>query len=102
MSIHINHVLDYLDQYPVCRYEGDFPSLLEMIYDVYTSYNPVSNDKIREHFRNLRGVLEKLPREDGEALFHTACDLCLKHEKTAFFHGMVVGMCLLTEINMLP
>lgn len=102
MSIHISQVFEFLEQYPVCQYEGDIPSLLEMLCDVYMFYNPVENKEIREQLRNLEWILNKLSVEDREALFQTARDLCQKYEKAAFSHGVVVGMNLMTEVNYLP
>ena len=102
MSIHINQVFDYLDSHPVSRYDGDFQSLLEMLHYVYTTCNPIDSEAIRYGFRNMRTAMKTLPREEQDAIFSCACDLCFEHEQQAFYHGLTVGIHLMAEINGLP
>lgn len=102
MSIHIHEVLDYLDCHPVNSYEGTVSSLLEMLHEVYTMYNSIDSGELKVMFGNLRPVLERLPPSDADTLFSNVCDMCLTHEKLAFSHGIVVGMHLMLELNILP
>ena len=102
MSIYINDVFDYLDTHPVSRYEGDFQSLLEMLHEVYTMYNSIDSDEMHSLFGKLRPILESLSIPQEDQLFSAVCDLCLEHEQLAFSHGILVGMLLMAEVNMLP
>lgn len=102
MSIHTSQVLDYLDSHPVSRYEGDFQSLMEMLHYIYTTCNPVDSEKIRERFRHLEKILEPLSFDEENEVSNLVCSLCWEHEQIAFYHGMAVGMHLMTEINALP
>ena len=102
MSIHISQVFEFLEQYPVCKHEGDIPSLLEMIREVYTSYYPVENEEIQKQLQQFHWILNKVSCEDRDNLFQKVNNLCLEYEKMSFYHGMVVGMSLMTEINYLP
>lgn len=102
MSIHTNDVFEYLDTHPVSRYEGDFQSLLEMLHYIYTTCNPIDSEEIRESFRQLEDVFRELSFEDQNTVSAIVCDLCFAHEQTAFYHGLTVGMHLMTEINFLP
>ena len=102
MSVYRNQVYDYLDEHPVSRYEGDFSSLLEMLHYIYTSCNPIDGDSTREGFRKLRTAMQQLSMQEQDALFSCACDLCYEYEQQAFYHGLAVGMHLMTEINGLP
>ena len=102
MSICSNQVFDYLDSHPVSRYDGNFQSLLEMLHYIYTTCNPIDSEAIRCGFQNMRTAMEKLSREEQDAVFSCACDLCFEHEQQAFYHGLTVGMHLMTEINGLP
>lgn len=102
MSIHIDEVLDYLDTHPIGCHEGSVKSLMEMLHEVYTMYNSIDSEELRGKFRELRPVLEQLPRDDGNRLFSLICDLCMEHEQLAFSHGIVVGMQLMSEIRVLP
>lgn len=101
MSIHINQVLDYLDNHPVCQYADNVESLLEMLHEVYTMHNSIDSEEIREKFRQLRPVLDALSLETADTVFGIVSDLCLEHEQLAFSHGIVVGMLLMTEVRTL-
>lgn len=102
MSIHTSQVFEYLDAHPVCCYEGNFASLLEMLHHVYTTSNPVDSEEIHAEFQRLEHILKKLPLADRNAVFRTVSDLCFEYELHAFSHGLVVGMHLMTELNALP
>lgn len=39
MSIHINEVLDYLDEQLVCQRADGMPSLMELLYDAYAVHD---------------------------------------------------------------
>lgn len=102
MSIHLTQVYEYLDHHPISRFAGDFESLLDYLRDLYITSNPIDGDLLRDGFRRSRGVLDKLPPEDADTLFHALCDLCLEHERASFSHGLLTGLYLMTEINALP
>ena len=102
MSIHVTQVFDYLEAHPLNKYEGEFDSLLEMLHYIYTAANPVVSDTIRERFRELGHILQRLSVEEDDALRDLICDICLEYERLAFAHGITVGMYLMTEINALP
>ena len=102
MSIHTDQVYEYLDTHPVSLYEGDFQSLLGMLHYIYVTCNPIDSAAIRGQFSQLSDAMETLSLEEQDVLFGCACDLCWEHQKTAFSHGLTVGMHLMTEINGLP
>ena len=102
MSIHTKDVFDYLDTHPVSLYEGDFPSLLEMLHYIYTTCNPIDSEAIRQNFGKLRSAIEHLSVQDQEELFSAACDLCYEYQQLAFAQGLTAGMHLMTEVNALP
>lgn len=102
MSIHINEVLDYLDAHPIRAYQGGVDSLMEMLHEVYTMHNSIDSEEIRNMFHKLRNLLKMLPPDGVDQVFSLVCDLCIAHEILAFSHGVVVGMHLMTEVNMLP
>ena len=102
MSVHTSQVFDYLDTHPVNQHDGDFTSVLEMLHYIYTSSNPIDNEHLRNHFQKVRYILDTLSKEDADTLFSVMCDLYYELEKTAFSHGITVGMHLMTEVNTLP
>ena len=77
-------------------------SLLDMLYDVYATYNYMDREEIQDKFRQLRDILNHLPTETFDAFFSLVCDLCIEHEQLAFSQGIVVGMLLMTEVNRVP
>ena len=99
MSIHTYQVFEYLDTHPVSLYEGDFPSLLEMLHYIYTTCNPVDRETIRESFRQLGDILQPLPVESDDTVSDLVSDLCYEYQRWGFYHGLTVGMHLMTEIN---
>ena len=102
MSIHINQVLDYLDFHPVCQKADNMETLMELLHDVYTQYNSIDSEEIRDLFQKMRETLGALSAEDLDTLFFLVCQLCIKHEQLAFSHGVRVGMQLMSEVNTLP
>ena len=102
MSIHINQVLDYLDNHPICQRNDTVPSLLENLCDIYNSHSDGNSCEIYALFRKIRCCMENLPRETRDTLFDAVSELCEKHEVLAFSQGVLVGMLLMTEVNRLP
>ena len=102
MSVHINQVFEYLDTHPVSKYDGDFESLLEMLHHIYTTCNPVNNEEICHHIRQLEEIRKPLPVETDDIVSDLVNALCYDHQKAGFYYGLTAGMHLMTEINGLP
>lgn len=102
MSIHIDEILNYLDSHPICCYNGNTQSLMEMLHDAYVEYNYTDSEEIRGLFRAYDHLLEILPRSSKDQLWTLCCELCREHEVLAFSHGIAVGMYLMTEVSRLP
>ena len=102
MSIHINQVLDYLDDQRACQKAENMESLMEMLHYAYTKYNTVDNEEIRALFARLREIWEPASMRDSDEMFSIVCELCMEHEVLAFSHGVCAGMLLMTEVNRLP
>ena len=99
MSIQVSQVFDYLDTHPISQHPGDFTSLIELLHSAYVETNIIDTVIIREKFRQMDTILSKLPLRENDLLFSLTCDLCLEYERTAFAHGILVGMHLMTELN---
>ena len=102
MPLSSSQVLTYLEEHSIHQHNGDFNSLLEMIHHIYTVSNPIDNDTTRSYFQNVEEILRDLPCEKTDKLFWVISDLCIEYERTAFSHGILVGMQLMTELNGLP
>ena len=102
MSIHINEILDYLDEHPIGCYEGGVKSLMEMLHDVYIEHNSVDSEEIHRLLQRFQDLLEQNPLDSRDALYGLVSDLCREHEVLEFSHGFVVGMYLMSEARTLP
>ena len=102
MSIHIDDVLDYLDDQRVCQKAENMESLMELIHEGYTRYYKREETGIREGFRQLRERWESLSGEQSYDLIALVCELCAEHELQAFSQGICAGMILMTEVNRVP
>ena len=102
MPIHIHQVLDYLDKHPIVQEADSVPALLELLHDVFASYNCFDSQNVQPLFRRLRASLGMLSPEEYDGVLATVCDLCLEQEQTAFSQGVLAGMLLMSEVNMLP
>lgn len=77
----------------------DVHSLLEMVRDSYTMYNPVESESIKAHFRALGQIMDELSYEQVEMLFSVVSDLCEQYERTAFLAGLRVGAQMMVELQ---
>ena len=102
MLLSSNQVLDYLSNHPIKNHNGDLGSLLEMLHYVYTISNPIDSDTIRSIFQHTEAIAKSLSAEQTEDLFWAVSELCTQYEQSAFSHGILVGMHLMTELNALP
>ena len=102
MSIHINQVLDYLEQQRICQKSENMESLMEMLHYAYIQYNAVDSEEIRSLFARLRKIWEPASTKDTDEMFSLICELCMQHEVLAFSHGVRAGMVLMSEVNQLP
>ena len=102
MAVHLQDIFDYLDVHLARDHADSAASLMQMLHEVYTANYTVDTQKIRDMFRQVSDIVDMLPGENGETLFFLVCDLCMEQERTAFSHGVAVGMQLMSEIRVLP
>ena len=99
MKCYEEQIRKYLEFQETNYGSPDIHSLLEMLCRCYLELNPVSGESIREGLGELRRVLEKLPPEEGDALFAAICHLCGETERHAFREGLHLGLRLFAEIS---
>lgn len=102
MSIQLSQVLDYLDAHPARHFDGSFESFLDLICSVYTESNPIETEKIRLKFSEIDAITESLSLQESDKLFDTVLSLCIEYERSAFSHGLLAGLLMMTELNALP
>lgn len=102
MSVHIQQVLDYLDDHRVCQTSDSIESLLGTIYDAYACCNCFETDETRKGLQGIHDLLDILPQRLHDEVLYRIFALCQSQETLAFSQGFLAGMLLMTEINCLP
>lgn len=99
MNFDISVLKSYLSPHQPNYGRSDIHSLLEMLWDSYTMYNPIDNPQIRSRIEALRPVLDALSWEQENDLFDMVSGLCYECERTAFLEGLRTGMRLIVELG---
>ena len=97
MKPYIEKLKTYLAQNPP-DYSGA-ESILSLLYQTYTAYNPIDNQKIKDSFANLRNHFPELNLKQFDPIFTTVSDLCLECEQLAFTEGLRLGVTLMLELS---
>lgn len=80
--------------------DGDAESLLEMLFNIYTQFNGLDNNTIREDFDKLYAAMNGKTLREMDEVIYPVCSLCRDHEKAGFIEGIKVGIRLRDEISM--
>ena len=78
---------------------GDYRSVMNLLYWTYAHYNPVDEQKLRDGFAKLRSQFPHHSLQDFDPVFNTVCDLCIDHERLAFYEGLRLGVTLMQELK---
>lgn len=97
MNDYLKLLEDYCKQDPLEH--GDAESVMEVLYWYYTETNPIDNQKIRDGFAKLRRQFPHLTLQDFDPIFLTVSDLCMEHERLAFYEGLRLGVTLVMEVT---
>lgn len=74
-------------------------SLLDMLFCCYNQRNCLNTDTIRQCFRQLDAILDKLPLQQQDQVVDLTCDLCSEYQKDAFREGISVGFRLYQDLQ---
>ena len=96
MEKYITALQDYCKQDPPNH--GDAESVLNLLYQTYTEYNPIDNQKVKANFIALRNHFPELNLKQFDPIFTTVSDLCLGCEQLAFIEGLRLGVTLMMEL----
>ena len=91
----VNCLTQQMESNPPNWGEGD--DLLSMLFECYVEYNRLDTAEVNECFKQLDELLCALSPFEAEMVIDTACDLCRKHEKSAFIIGVQLGIRLAQE-----
>lgn len=101
MAVNLKQVFLYLDTHPLTNWQGEFESVLKMLFSVYSETNMIETEEIRKYYASVDEILQKLPIKENDRIFDLTVALCQEYEQSAFYHGICVGMRLLEEIQTL-
>ncbi len=77
---------------------GDLDSVMDVLHWYYAENNPIDNQKIRDGFAKLRSQFPDLSLQEFDPIFDTVSDLCVEHERLAFYEGLRLGVTLMIEL----
>ncbi len=98
MNLYISNLRTYLSKHQPNYGAPEISSLLEFLWQSYTTENPIDSDQIRALFDSLGPIHDALSVEDSDLLFQTICSLCIEHERVAFLEGLRIGARLTAEL----
>ena len=81
---------------------GDFGTVWERLYWAYIESNPTDSDLIRQKYLELDTCIAKLTIRENDQVMDLLSNLCVEHEKAAFFAGLQTGLRLLRELWAAP
>lgn len=97
MEKYIQALQEYCKQNPPNH--GDAQSVMNLLYWTYTEYNPIDDKKLKNGFAKLRSQFPHLSLQDFDPVFDTVSDLCIDHERLAFYEGLRLGFTLMQELK---
>ena len=77
---------------------GDLGVVWERLYWAYIESNPTDSDLIRQKYLDLDTCIAKLTIRENDQVMDLLSNLCVEHEKAAFFAGLQTGLRLLREL----
>ena len=79
--------------------DPDCKTVLDQLFRAYQESHESDPPDIRDSFRELDTLLERLSLDDNNAVFNLCCHLCAAYEHKAFIDGFHYGAQLMKEIR---
>ena len=78
---------------------GDGESVLALLYEAYSECNRLDDFQIKSDFDELYCMMNGMPLRDIDKIIYPVCKLCRNHERSAFIHGVMIGVKLAEELR---
>ncbi len=88
----------YLNAHPINLGETDCETVLDQLFQAYAESHESDPAEIREDFKELGEILNKLSLDDNNAVFSLTCRISIATEKKAFLDGLQYGAQLMQEL----
>ncbi len=95
----INLLKHYMAIYPFDTGDQDCKTVLDQLFRVYQESHEFDPPDIREGFKELDALLDRLTLDDNNAVFNLCCSLCTAYEHKAFLDGFCYGAQLMMELG---
>lgn len=98
MQTIINLLKRYMETYPFDTGDSDCKTVLDQLFRAYQESHESDPPDIREGFKELDALLDRLTLDDNNAVFNLCCSLCTAYEHKAFIDGFHYGTQLMMEL----
>ncbi len=88
----------YIQTHPFDSGTDECEAVLEQIFQAYAESHESDPAEIREDFKELGEILNKLSLDDNNAVFGLTCRISIATEKKAFLDGLQYGAQLMQEL----
>ena len=92
---------DVLKQY-IANHKPDFgdgTSVLTMLYEAYSDYNRLDDEKVTKGFEELYRQMNGMELREMDKIIYPVCMLCRNHERSGFVEGIKIGIMLAQELS---
>ena len=78
---------------------GDGTSVLTMLYEAYSDYNRLDDERVTKGFEELYRQMNGMELREMDKIIYPVCTLCRDHEKAGFVEGIKIGIRLRAELE---
>ena len=89
----------YITAHPFDSGDSDCETVLDQLYQAYAESHESDPPEIRDGFKELDALLERLSLNDNNAVWNLCCHLCTAYERKAFLDGLQYGAHLMLELK---
>ena len=94
----ISQLRQYVADHPPNYGDGNYHSILDMLYYRYSECNRLDNTEIIAAFTDLYQQMHGMSLREIDRIIDVVCTLCREHEKAGFSEGIKVGIQLVKEV----
>ena len=77
---------------------GQGESVLTMLYECYSDFNRMDDDRIRADFRELYAQMNGMTIQEMDRVIYPVYSLCRDHQRVGFTEGVKIGLLLAGEV----
>ena len=78
---------------------GDGSSVLTMLYEAYSDYNRLDDERVTKGFEELYRQMNGMALPDMDKIIYPVCKLSRDHERSGFIEGIRIGLMLYHELE---